>query len=187
MSEAPFRILKVDASAGGAQSKTRAATAAIAARLADASGRAALIDALDLVAAPPPLLTETMVAGYFTPPDDRTPEQIAAIAASDAYVAQLQAADAVVLGAPMYNFGVPAAVKAWFDQIARAGVTFRYTANGPEGLVAPKPVHVAIASGGVPLGAPVDFATPHIRQFFKFLGLADVTIHDAAAAERSAA
>ncbi|MEM6491422.1 MAG: NAD(P)H-dependent oxidoreductase, partial [Pseudomonadota bacterium] len=74
-----------------------------------------------------------------------------------------------------------------FDQIARAGVTFRYTADGPIGLVESKPVYIAAASGGVPLGAPADYATPHIKTFFSFLGLTDIRLIDAAKPETVAA
>lgn len=187
MTDAPFRILKVDSSAGGANSKTRPATTAIAESLTAKAGRPAEVDALDLVAAPPPTLNHDMVASYFTAPDQRTDAQKAAIATSDAYVAQVQAADAIVIGLPIYNFGVPGAVKAWFDQIARAGVTFKYTESGPVGLLSPRPVYVAVASGGVPIGSPVDFATPHVRQFIRFLGLGDIELIDAVKGESIAA
>jgi len=170
-----YRILKIDASARGAASATRALTAAITDRLSAARGGAD-VESVDLAAVHPPLLTERMVEAYFTPPEDRSADQRAAVGASDRYVAQLQAADAVVIGAPIYNFTVPGALKAWFDQVGRAGVTFRYTANGPEGLLRNKTVYVAVASGGTPIGSEIDFATPYIRHFFGFLGLTDVRI-----------
>ena len=121
-----------------------------------------------------PFLNETWVGATFTPQDLRTAEQSSALSHSDTLVAELQAADVIVIGMPIYNFGVAATLKSWMDMVARAGVTFRYTENGPEGLLSDKKVIVAFASGGVPQGSPVDFASPLVRQFFKFLGVQDV-------------
>jgi FMN-dependent NADH-azoreductase len=80
---------------------------------------------------------------------------------------------------PMYNFGMPAALKAWIDLIARPKVTFAYTEGGPVGLLEGKRAIVAVASGGVPVGAPIDFATPHLQQVLKFVGIDDITVHTA--------
>lgn len=97
-----------------------------------------------------PQIDETWVGANFTPAEDRSEEQRAALALSDALIAELKAADVLVIGLPVYNFGTPAAFKAWVDQIARAGVTFRYTENGPEGLMSGKRAIVAYASAGCP-------------------------------------
>ncbi|MEO1320140.1 MAG: NAD(P)H-dependent oxidoreductase [Pseudomonadota bacterium] len=115
-------------------------------------------------------IDETWVGATFTPEAERTPAQRTALAGSDTLVAELEAADLVIVGTPMYNFGVPAALKAWMDLVARAGRTFRYTEAGPEGLLKNKQAWIAVTSGGVPLNAPVDFATPHLVQFLNFLG-----------------
>ena len=98
----------------------------------------------DLTATPHPILDEAALGALFTPAAQRTPEQAARVALDDALIAEIPAADVVVLGVPMYNFGVPAQLKNWIDAISRAGVTFRYTANGPEGLLKGKKVYVAL-------------------------------------------
>lgn len=121
-----------------------------------------------------PQIDETWVGANFTPAEDRSEEQRAALALSDALIAELKAADVLVIGLPVYNFGTPAAFKAWVDQIARAGVTFRYTENGPEGLMSGKRAIVAYASGGVPIGSAVDFASGYVKQVLAFIGITDV-------------
>ncbi len=119
---------------------------------------------------------ERWIEANFTPEEDRTGDQRATLSASDALVEELQAADVIVIGTPIYNFGVPAALKAWIDMIARARKTFRYTANGPEGLLKGKKAYVVVASGGVPVDSPVDFATPYLRHALKFVGITDVDV-----------
>lgn len=123
-----------------------------------------------------PLVDERWIDANFTPEEERTAQQRETLAGSDALVAELQAADVVVIGSPIYNFGIPAALKAWVDMIARARLTFRYTANGPEGLLKGKKAYIVIASGGVPVDSPVDFATPYLRQALRFVGITDVEI-----------
>lgn len=122
-----------------------------------------------------PQIDEAWVNANFTPADQRSAEQVETLAQSDALVRELQAADTVVIGLPIYNFGVPAAMKAWIDLVARAGLTFRYTANGPEGLLTGKRAIVVVASGGTKLGSELDFATGHLRQVLGFIGIEDVT------------
>jgi FMN-dependent NADH-azoreductase len=133
-----------------------------------------------------PFLTAEWVGAAFTPPEERTEAQHAALAFSDALVAELQAADTVVIGAPMYNFSVPAALKAWIDLVARAGVTFRYTPNGPKGLLSGKRAIVVISSGGVTVGDPVDFESGYLRHVLGFLGISDVEIVAATQATQDA-
>ena len=123
-----------------------------------------------------PLVDERWINANFTPEEERTADQRETLAASDALVAELQAADIVVIGSPIYNCGVPAALKAWVDMIARARLTFRYTANGPEGLLKGKKAYVVIASGGVPVDSLVDFATPYLRQALRFVGITDIEV-----------
>ena len=122
------------------------------------------------------LVDEDWINANFTADEDRTVEQRAKLGESDALVAELQHADIIVIGAPIYNFGVPASLKAWVDMIARARLTFRYTDQGPEGLLKGKKAYVVVASGGVPIDSPVDFATPYLRQALKFIGITDVEI-----------
>jgi len=127
-----------------------------------------------------PFLNDTMIASYFTDPEQRDRLQQQAIADSDQVVQELQDSDAIVIGVPIYNFAMPAGLKAWADLAARAGVTFQYTDKGPVGLLNDKKAFVVITSGGVPIDSPVDFLTPWIRQFLAFIGIQDVTIIDAA-------
>lgn len=130
-----------------------------------------------------PFLDETWAAATFTPPADRTEAQAAALSLSDELVAEVQAADTIVIGTAMYNFGIPATFKAWIDQIGRAGVTFAYTETCPKGLLEGKKVIVILATGGTPVGSEYDFASPYLRFVFGFLGITDVTIVDAEGAE----
>jgi FMN-dependent NADH-azoreductase len=107
---------------------------------------------------------------------DRTSEHRAVLAVSDSLVQEVQAADILVIGVPIYNFSVPASLKAWIDQICRAGLTFAYSPEGPKGLLEGKKAYVVIASGGTPMDSPVDFATGYMRQVLKFIGITDITI-----------
>ncbi len=133
----------------------------------------------DLTNTPFPHLEEAHLQSFFTPAESRTPEQQAAIRHSDKAIAEIQAADTIVIGAPLYNFGIPSTLKAWVDHIARAGVTFRYTAAGPEGLIKGKKVYVAMSSGGVYSEGPMtsyDFVAPYLKAVLGFLGMTDVTV-----------
>ena len=98
------------------------------------------------------------------------------LATSDELIAELRDHDTIVLAVPVYNFGVPASLKAWIDQVARAGATFRYAANGPEGLLKGKKAYIVVASGGVPVEGPWDYATPYLRHVLGFLGIGDVEV-----------
>lgn len=129
----------------------------------------------DLASDPHPVIDEATLGALFTPADQRTPAQAARVALDDALIAQAQAADVIVIGAPMYNFGITIQLKSWFDAIARAGVTFRYTATGPEGLLTGKKVYVNLARGGVHRNGASDSQVPHLSTFLGFLGLTDVT------------
>ena len=128
----------------------------------------------DVGANPLPHLTEELIGAFFTPADQRTAEQAELVQRSDQLIAELQAADVLVLGVPMYNFGIPSTLKSYFDHIARAGVTFRYTANGPEGLVKGKKAYVLAARGGLYQGTPKDSQTAYLRDFLGFIGISDV-------------
>jgi FMN-dependent NADH-azoreductase len=133
----------------------------------------------DLTNKPFPHLEEAHLQSFFTPAEGRTPEQQEAVRHSDESIAEIMAADAIVIDAPLYNFGIPSTLKAWIDHIARAGVTFRYTAAGPEGLVKGKKVYVAMSSGGVYSEGPsasYDFVAPYLKTVLGFLGMTDVTV-----------
>lgn len=122
-----------------------------------------------------PHLGGATVGAFFTPADKRSAEQQAAIALSDELVAEIQAADVIVIGAPMYNFSIPSVLKSYFDHIARAGLTFKYSEAGPVGLLTGKKAVVFSTRGGLYAGTPSDVETPYVRQFLGFLGITDVS------------
>ena len=124
---------------------------------------------------PVPHLDAERFGAFITQPEVRTAAQQAVVAYSDALVGELQQADVIVLGLPMYNFGVPSQLKAYFDHIARAGVSFRYTDKGPVGLLTGKKAYVFAARGGVYAGTPLDTQTGYVRDFLRFIGISDVT------------
>lgn len=128
----------------------------------------------DLAVNPVTVLDEAALGALFAPADQRSAEQAAVVAEYDALIAEVQAHDAIVLGVPMYNFGVPVQLKAWIDAIARAGVTFRYTENGPEGLIRGKTVYLALARGGLYRDTPNDSQVPYLKTVLGFLGLTDL-------------
>lgn len=119
------------------------------------------------------------LGAIFTPAEARTPEQKERVAQDDATIAQLLDSDVVVLGVPLYNLGEPVQLKAWIDAICRAGVTFKYTSAGPEGLVKGKKVYVAFARGGNYRGSAFDTQTPYLRNTLGLLGMTDVTFFHA--------
>ena len=119
-------------------------------------------------------LTDERFRAALTPATERTPSQQREAEPADAAVQELLDADVLVLGVPVYNFHVPSTLKAWFDHVARAGTTFRYTANGPEGLLTGKRAYVFVTSGGRYSGTDADFVTPYIKHFLAFLGIEDV-------------
>jgi FMN-dependent NADH-azoreductase len=125
-------------------------------------------------AEPVPHLNGERFGAFIAKPEERTDAQHAVVAYSDALIDELKRADIVVIGLPMYNFGVPSQLKAYFDHIARAGVTFKYTANGPVGLLTGKKVYVFAARGGLYAGTALDTQTGYVRDFLAFLGMKDV-------------
>ncbi len=133
------------------------------------------------LANPLPHVTEDWINANFTDPDERTEDQKQTLTQSDELVEELEAADTIVIGLPIYNFGVPAAVKAWIDLIARVKRTFRYTETGPEGLLTGKMAYIVVASGGTSLGAEIDFATDYLKFALGFVGIKDVKLIDASA------
>lgn len=129
----------------------------------------------DVAAAEPvPHLDGERFGAFITQPRERSEAQHAVVAYSNTLINELQQADLIVLGLPMYNFGVPSQLKAYFDHIARAGVTFKYTDKGPVGMLTGKRAYVFAARGGVYAGTPLDTQTGYIRDFLRFIGITDV-------------
>ncbi len=168
-----MKVLQINASARreGANSTKLANT--VVERLV-AANPGANVTLRDLAATPVTILDEVALGALFTAAEQRTAEQAAVVSEYDALIAEVQAHDVIVLGVPMYNFGVPVQLKAWIDAIARAGVTFRYTQNGPEGLIQGKTVYVALARGGLYRGTANDSQVPYLKAVLGFLGLKDV-------------
>ncbi len=128
----------------------------------------------DVVAEPVPHLDGDRLTALMTAADERSAEQQQVVEASDTLIRELQDADTIVIGAPMYNFGIPSQLKSWLDLVARSGVTFRYTEDGPEGLLKGKKVYVFTSRGGLHKGEATDGITPYLQTMLGFLGLTDV-------------
>jgi len=157
-----------------AESVSRQLGQSIVDGLAAKSG--ARVTTRDLAANDLPFVSAERFAANLTPAAERSPEQAELAAIADQLIAELQAADTIVIASPVYNFGPPASLKAWADLVARAGTTFRYTATGPEGLLTGRRAYLAIASGGTPVGADFDFMSRWLTFFLGFLGITDVEI-----------
>ncbi len=167
-----MNILQINTSARQGANSTRVADA-IVTRLKSIHPEAQTVQR-DLSRNPHPILDEVALGALFTPADQRTPEQSARVALDDALIDEVRAADVLVLGVPMYNFGVPVQLKSWIDAIARAGATFRYTEKGPEGLLKGKKVYVGLARGGRYRDTPLDSQVPYLKTVLGFLGMTDV-------------
>ncbi|HEY4997669.1 MAG TPA: FMN-dependent NADH-azoreductase, partial [Usitatibacter sp.] len=128
----------------------------------------------DLGHEPIPHLSAERFQSFLAKPEERTPAQDAVASFSDALIEELERADVIVLGLPMYNFGVPSTLKAYFDHVARAGKTFKYTDTGPIGLLTGKKAFVFATRGGLYAGTPLDTQTGYVRDFLRFLGISDV-------------
>ena len=168
-----MKILQINSSARAEASHSTRLANTLVERLSAAQPEARLT-LRDLGRTPHPMLDEIALQALFTPAQQRTPEQAARVALDDLLITEIQAADVIVLGVPMYNFGVPAQLKNWIDAISRAQVTFRYTDKGPEGLLKGKKVYVALTRGGLYRNTPNDSQTPYLKTFFAFLGMDDV-------------
>ncbi|OWU81080.1 FMN-dependent NADH-azoreductase [Phaeobacter sp. 22II1-1F12B] len=164
-------ILRIESSASGDGSVTRKLNDKVIAKLAPET-----VVTRDLVADPLPLIDPTWVAARVVPADERDDRAKASLTLSDELIAEVQAADTLVIAVPIYNFSVPASLKAWIDLIARVGVTFRYTETGPEGLLTGKKAILTVASGGTAVGSPIDHATDYLKFILGFVGITDVTI-----------
>lgn len=166
-------ILRLDASARTEGSVSRAFADAVFDNLHDVSvTRRDLADGI-------PHLDAGYVSGTFKQPDERANEEVESLALSNKLLGELMAADTLVISTATYNFNIPSSLKAWIDQVTRAGIAFRYTENGPEGLLKGKRAVVLRASAGTPTGAENDFATPYLRFILGFIGITDVSFFDA--------
>ena len=168
-----MNILQINSSARSRGSESTRVAERIVERLL-ASRPGARLVRRDLATDPQPVLDEAALQALFTPPAERTPEQAARVAIDDRAIAAVAAADVLVLAVPMYNFTITTQLKAWIDAIARAGVTFRYTEQGPEGLLTGKTVYVALARGGRHRDTAADTQVPYLRTVLGFLGMTDI-------------
>jgi len=173
-----LNVLRVDASGRDSGSTTRALADLIVQGLAARSP--VRVTGRD-VAKGLPFVDEPWIAANFTEPEQRDEAKRAALARSDELVREVMEADLLLICVPLYNFSVPASLKAWIDQIARARLTFRYTEHGPEGLLKGKRAFLVVATGGTPVEGAMDFATPWLKHVLGFLGIGDVEV---VAAER---
>jgi len=169
---APLRILEINSSGRQQGSTSRKLVGEVIAALESRHG-AVDVTRRDLAEGVPFVDTDWITAN-FTIAEDRDEAKRDALAFSDQLIAELQDAEAIVIGVPIYNFNIPAVLKAWIDMIARARVTFRYTDNGPRGLLEGKKAYIVVASGGVQIGSSHDFATPYLRHALAFVGITDV-------------
>lgn len=169
-------ILRIDSSVNTKTSASRDLTDQIIALLP--AGEDVVVR--DLAAEALPHITQSWAEARLVPEAERTAQERDLLALSDTLIAELHAADTIVIGVPMYNFSVPASLKAWIDLIARPKETFRYSASGPEGLLSGKRAILAVASGGTPVGSASDFASSYMRQILGFVGITDVHILSAA-------
>ena len=165
-------ILKIDASARHNGSISRQLSGKVVDHFAELGG--VKVVERDLKAALP-FVTEDWIGANFTKADERSNAQKEILSFSDHLVDELEQADTIIIGTPIYNFSIPASLKAWVDMVARVGRTFRYTENGPEGLLSGKRAIILVASGGTKVGSDIDFATPYLRHALKFIGITDAT------------
>ena len=173
-----MQILSIISSPRGAASySTKLVNGVVEKLIAAHPGSAVMVR--DLTNKPFPHLEVVHLQSFFTPAESRTPEQQLAVRHSDEAIAEIMAADTIVIGSPLYNFSIASTLKAWIDHIARAGITFQYSAAGPEGLVKGKKVYLAVSSGGVYSEGPMatyDFAVPYLQGVLGFLGMIDITV-----------
>lgn len=176
-------ILQIDSSARLNDSLSRTITQYLADKLVAQSDEAKVIHR-DLALTQLPLITEAHIQAYYTQADTRSEEQKQLLALSDELISELKAANTLIIGAPMYNFSVSASLKAWIDLVCRAGETFVYGANGPEGLLNINHAFIVVAAGGTPIGSPLDFSSTYLTQVCRFIGIKNIHIIDASGSKR---
>lgn len=171
------KILRIITSTNGDTSFSNQLSNAVIEKLTAANPQTE-VKTLDLTKTPLPYLTNSHISAVYAPEETHTPEQKEALKYSNEAIKTLLESDVIVIGVPLYNFGIPAVLKGWIDQIARAGKTFSYSAEGPKGLVTDKKVYLSIASGAIFSEGPYksyDFSESYLRAVFGFLGMTDVT------------
>lgn len=171
------KILKIITSTNGENSFSNQLSNAVVAKLTVGQPDTE-VQTLDLTKTPLPYLTNTHISAVYTPAEAHSEEQKTALQYSDEAIQTLLDSDVIVIGVPLYNFGIPAVLKGWIDQVARAGKTFSYADGSPKGLVANKKVYLAIASGAIFSEGPYksyDFSESYLRTVLGFLGMTDVT------------
>ena len=169
----PLNILRIDSSARLEGSVSRELADIYIDRLAET--RPVKVETRD-VSQPLPMLTSEWIGANFTPDEQKTTDHQTVLATSNELVEELKRNELIVISLPIYNFGVPAALKLWIDQVARARLTFQYTENGPVGLLEGKRAVILVASGGTQVGSEIDFATPYLRHILGFMGIKDVQV-----------
>ncbi len=167
-------LLKIEASANPGDSTTSAFADQFVAQLQQTHSEIEVIERN--TSGQMPMIDGDWIAAAYTPEEDRSDSQKAKLALSDQLIAEIEAADEIVLATPMYNFSIPSDLKAWIDMVARAGKTFAYTPEGPRGLLDDKPVTLIVSTGGTPIESPMDFVTPYLRHIFSFIGIHDVKL-----------
>lgn len=170
-------ILRIDASGRFEGSVTRQLTDHLIENLSESNSNTHLVTRE--LASGLPFINEQWIGANFTPAEQRNEGHKQALELSDKLVAEIEAADTLVIASPIYNFSVPAVLKAWIDMVARAGLTFKYTEQGPVGLLEGKKAYLVIASGGTPLGSDWDFTSGYLKHVLGFIGITDVTLIDA--------
>jgi len=171
-----MNILHIDSSARKDESVSRKLAADLVKNLNKDSSKVVYRDVSNNI----PFVAGIKGAGFIIPEEERNEEDKKLFKFSDELVDELLEANTIVISMPIYNFGPPAALKAWFDLVARAGRTFAYEPTGPKGLIeGNKKVYLVVTSGGVPIGSPVDYCTPWMKQAFNFLGITNIEIVDA--------
>ncbi|WP_419700882.1 FMN-dependent NADH-azoreductase [Mucilaginibacter sp. NFX135] len=172
------KILNIISSVKGNESYSNKLSGAILEKLT-ATYPGSTVQTHDLTRNPFPHLEASKFTAFYTPEEARTPEHREAVKHSDEAIRELNNADIIIIGVPMYNFGIPSTLKSWIDHIVRAGVTFNYQEGGmPEGLVKNKKVYLTIASGGVFSDGPLksyDFTEPYLRTVLGLIGLTNIT------------
>lgn len=180
-------ILRIDASMRRNNSYSRQLSDLLVKHLQEKNDQVAVKVAVKTrdLSQPIPFINEDWINANFTEAAQRTAEQRAVLAQSDALISELKMADTLVVGIPIYNFNVPAAFKAWIDQVARVGITFKYGQQGPVGLLEGKKVYIIVTSGGTELGSEIDYASNYLRHVFAFIGITDLTFIDATTIARN--
>jgi FMN-dependent NADH-azoreductase len=166
-------ILQINSSLSGEQgASSKLASRFVASLLEREPGSRRILR--DLATDPLPHLSAERFQAFTTPAAERSESQRREVAESDALIAELREADVIVFGLPMYNFGIPSTLKAYFDHVARAGETFRYTPQGPVGLLGGRKAYILATRGGRYAGTPMDSQTAYVKQFLGFIGIDDV-------------